>query len=56
VGTCDGVRKTILTGLSSREGELTLDLAAAFTQGCVDIQMLISSTNASDLTATFFVE
>jgi hypothetical protein len=55
-GTCAGTRQIILTGISSADGELTLDVGGALTQGCTDLDVLISSVNARDLTATFFVE
>jgi hypothetical protein len=51
--TCAGSRSFVTSANSSTEGQITLDLNAAFRRGCSDIQMVVSSRLAPELQSTF---
>lgn len=53
--TCAGSRAFVTSANSSSEGQITLDLNAAFRRGCSDIEVVVSSRLAPELQSAFQV-
>lgn len=51
--TCDASRVIVATANVSSQGAVTLDLNAAFSQGCSNINVLVGSLQAPDLQSIF---